>query len=153
MKKTNEYHMNIGGASIILLIIVFALTIFAILSVRASYHEMKLATKTRESVENYYELDSEAEIKKIYVENTFRKAMYMAQDGKIYDLFNTDGYTQEGDLVTYTVEKNGSRLYVTLQLLSDATTVVKEWRLEEKEEGNYGQGSDIWNGDLVEIID
>ena len=41
--KNPRYHMNIGGASIILLIAVFGLTVFAVLSIRASYKERQMA--------------------------------------------------------------------------------------------------------------
>ncbi len=62
MKKNKEYHMNIGGASIILLLVVFSLSIFAVLSIRSSYHELKLAQKTQEAVEAYYNADTRAEV-------------------------------------------------------------------------------------------
>lgn len=52
--------MNIGGASIILLLVSIAMAIFAVLSGRASYHERKLAEKTVESVQNYYRADTKA---------------------------------------------------------------------------------------------
>ena len=59
--KNPRYHMNIGGASIILLIAVFGLTVFAVLSIRASYKERQMAQKNREAVEAYYEADARAE--------------------------------------------------------------------------------------------
>lgn len=53
--------MNIGGASIILILVVISMCIFAILSVRASYNDLKLARNSREYVEEYYKADAQAE--------------------------------------------------------------------------------------------
>lgn len=59
--KKKEHHLNIGGASILLLLVVFAMTVFAVLSMGASLQELKLAEKTRDSVKNYYIADSASE--------------------------------------------------------------------------------------------
>ncbi len=64
MKEKNEaggFKINIGAPSIILLLVVFALTVFALLSIRASYNELKLARTSRESVDKYYKALGESE--------------------------------------------------------------------------------------------
>lgn len=53
--------MCIGSASVILVLVVFALTVFAVLSIRTSYHEYKMSEKTRDAVTEYYTADSKAE--------------------------------------------------------------------------------------------
>lgn len=60
-EKTTVFRMNIGGASIILILVVISMCIFAILSVRASYNELKLARNSRDYVEEYYRADAKAE--------------------------------------------------------------------------------------------
>lgn len=59
--KKRGYQMNIGGASILLVLLVFALTVFAILSMKASYQELMRSENTRDSVERYYEADAKSE--------------------------------------------------------------------------------------------
>lgn len=59
--KKRESQMNIGSASIMLLLMVFALTIFALLAVKASYQELKRSEKVRDSVEEYYAADAKSE--------------------------------------------------------------------------------------------
>ena len=59
--KKQDYQINIGGASILLVLLVFALTVFAILSMRASYHELKMSENTRDSIEQYYDVDAKSE--------------------------------------------------------------------------------------------
>lgn len=53
--------MNIGSASIVLLLMIFALTIFALLSMKASYQELKRSEKVRDSIEEYYAADGQSE--------------------------------------------------------------------------------------------
>lgn len=55
------FRMSIGGPSILLLLIVFVLSIFAVLSVRASFQEVRLTKQSREAVLAYYNADSKAE--------------------------------------------------------------------------------------------
>jgi hypothetical protein len=52
--------MNISGSLVILLFAVIAVTIFAVLSVRAAWHEYKLAQKADESIKAYYTADTKA---------------------------------------------------------------------------------------------
>lgn len=50
-----------GGASVILILLVLALSVFALLALRSSYNERKLARRTAESVQDYYKMDARAE--------------------------------------------------------------------------------------------
>lgn len=60
-KQKIPFKLNIGGPSIILLLTVLGLSVFAILSIRAAYSGLKLARTSRDSVEAYYKVDSIAE--------------------------------------------------------------------------------------------
>lgn len=57
----NSFKLNIGGPSIILLLTVLGLSVFAILAIRASYNGLKLARTSAESAAVYYAADSEAD--------------------------------------------------------------------------------------------
>ncbi len=151
MKNKNEYHMNIGGASIILLLIVFALTVFAALSVRASYHEMRLAEKNGKAVEAYYSLDSAAEIKRADISQAYDT--YLQAGGSKAE-FTTDAAERNGEYLSYTVSNDaGLFIKVLLKLEDDGSVTTLRWRLAETEQGDYGDfPSDIWHGD-IEILD
>lgn len=59
-KKKIPFKLNIGGPSIILLLTVLGLTVFAILSIRAAYSGLKLARTSRDSADLYYEVEQKA---------------------------------------------------------------------------------------------
>ena len=61
MRNNIKRRINSGGALVILVILVVAMSIFAILAVQSSLNEKKLSTKTDESIRNYYRMDAEAE--------------------------------------------------------------------------------------------
>lgn len=150
MKHKNEFHMNIGGASIILLLIVFALTIFAALSVRASYHELKLAEETRRSVEAYYKADSMAEEIKDGIIVSF--GQHTAGGGAL-ETFKYEGVSFADGVAKYSVKAGDEKtLNVKLLLSRDGTVKVNEWRLAEYSHGNYDNGGALFD-DTIEILD
>ena len=160
MKQNNDYHMNVGGASMILLLVVFALTIFAALSVRASFHEMKLSEKTKNAVSEYYLMDKKATEKLADI----RAALdaYALRD-YTPDVFEYEGVDvkvddpNEGNMtLSYSVKSETSEksLNVTLAVENGELVRISRWALSENEHGDYdsGNGGDIWNGDIV-IVD
>lgn len=127
--------MNIGGASIILLLIVFALTIFAALSVRASYHELKLAEETRRSVETYYKADAMAEVIKDGICSSFKDHV---ENGGALETFTYESYKCVDGVMKYSVTAGESNtLNVKLLLSRDGSVTVSEWRLGEYTHGQY----------------
>ena len=61
MRNNIKNRMNTGGALVILVILVVAMSLFAVLAIQSSLNEKKLSTKPKEGIENYYKLDAEAE--------------------------------------------------------------------------------------------
>lgn len=61
MKENKGMIINVGSASIMLVLLVFILSTFAVLSIKASNHELRLAQKTGISVAEYYDADSKAQ--------------------------------------------------------------------------------------------
>lgn len=86
--KKQDFQMNIGGASILLVLLVFALTVFAILSMKASYHELKMSEKTRDSVEQYYEVDAKSEEALLSIQEVMYDAMKQTKVTEIEYLKN-----------------------------------------------------------------
>lgn len=120
MKKTRDigsFRINIGAPSIILILVVSALTVFALLSIRASYNELTLAEASRDSAVNYYRSDSygvemRAEIEDIVSELASQPEKLMQA------LADKDGVTSvdmEQGYVEYEVRVNdNSRLRIGL---------------------------------------
>ena len=157
MKQKNSYHMNIGGASILLILVIFSLTIFAILSLRASYHEVKMSEKTKTSIEAYYKADAKAEeilmqvSEAIAIQEEFLDLTILAKDLSVESL-QIDESTH---ILTYLVQIDYNRnLEVKLQLpeKSQNQITVHSWRMISTEQGDYEDTSmeDIWDGILDE---
>lgn len=60
MEEKKGLSINVGASSIILILLVLSLSVFAVLSIKASNNEYKLAMKTARSVQEYYEADARA---------------------------------------------------------------------------------------------
>jgi S-adenosylhomocysteine hydrolase len=157
MKQKNSYHMNIGGASILLVLAIFALTVFAILSLRASYHEVKMSEKTRASVQAYYEADCKAE--EYYMQITEALANKEALDNqqlvqKLSGISNLQ-IDDTTNILTYLVSTDyNMALQVQLQLSKNSRKIEKvlSWRIISIEQGDYSSPSmeEVWNGILEE---
>lgn len=157
LKNHRELKMNIGGASIILILVVLALSIFAVLSIKVSNHEWKLANKTVESAEAYYEADSEAEEK---LRQIHQVSKISGADELLLELSSLEGIDtvealEDGLLeVRYQVEvKEGTTLSAAVIINSDKTFDVTQWRIMQKEPEGYGIGfetENIWDGTVNE---
>lgn len=156
MKRKNSYHINIGGASILLVLAVFALTVFAILSLRASYHEVKMSEKTRNAIQDYYTADSKAEEILMQISEVVAKQdssldiTKLSEKLSIIENLKIDRSTH---ILTYNVPVNYNiNLEITLKLptsTEDGVTV-HSWRMISTEQGDYNDSSmeEIWDGIL-----
>jgi hypothetical protein len=163
MKEKGNYRFNIGGASIILLLVVLALTLFAVLSIRASYHELQLTKKTTEVVEEYYLADAKAE--DILMQVNEKLELYHGNNipidlGELYsEIKKIEGVTEAGEqdnIVNYQVEMNDVaflkvKLNLNIMPETDPVFEVKSWKMVNIEQGDYGSNDiDIWDGNIEE---
>lgn len=152
MKKA-KYHLNIGGASLLLLIVVFAMSIFAVLSIRASFHELQMAEKNRDAAEAYYLADAAAEEIYARLALTWQELNRAQRSDGAAVLEQAGDFSQElffeaaGDCLTYFVEVDYNKsIQVTIQFSED-TCQVLNWRLVNEENGSYdGEEIEIWDG-------
>lgn len=79
--KRRDDQMNIGSASIVLLLMVFALTVFALLAMKASYQELKRSEKVRDSVEEYYAADAKSEESLAFAIEKMNEAIEKGKEG------------------------------------------------------------------------
>lgn len=151
--RDSKYHTNIGGASIILLIAVFAMTVFAVLSIRASYNELKMAEKNRDSVEAYYEADAAAEEINAVLCRTWQAmekedrqeaAAVLADAGSLKE---EAVFRAEGDILDYFVKVDYNRTIQVTICFSAEEYRIAGWRLVTEEYGSYdGEENEIWDG-------
>lgn len=141
--------MNIGGASILLLITVFALTVFAVLSIRASYSERQMAQRGRDAIERYYEADTKAE--EIYAKllDTFRAADTERTAASVLEAAQLPAQfmaSAEENSIVYYVEVDHNRTLRIVLELSEEECQVREWRLISDAYGSYEEEIEIWDG-------
>lgn len=150
------FRMNIGGASIILLLMVFALSVFAILSIRASYNEVSLTKQSRESKLKYFQADTRAE------------EILQSIDEKLKELFDADTMSVEGlqtaladipeineiadlDGISYQVTMDEERsILVELKLHPSQKKryTIAKWQMVVKEQEGYSEDTfEIWEPD------
>ncbi len=164
--KESKYHMNVGAASILLLIVVLAMTVFAVLSIRASYHEVTMAERNAESVEDYYAADTAAEC--IYAEINRSWEQLSPEErtaGRLTGELTADTdipllpetfvigenvtVTAEGEVLQYSVQADYSRsIHVSIKISEDSCHVIA-WKLRCEETGSYaGEEIEIWDGEI-----
>lgn len=145
-----NYHMNIGGASVILLIAVFALTVFSVLSIRASYNEKQLAERSRDAVESYYEADTRAEEAYAGIVNAWRAAQGRERGAAAVlgaaDIPEGVIADAEGDCIICYVGIDYNRTLRLVFEVGETKCTVKEWRLVSDSYGSYEEELDIWDG-------
>lgn len=153
MKENHSYHMNIGGASILLVLAIFGLTVFAILSLRASYHEVKMAEKTRDSVQTYYEADAKAEEYYAQINQIIGTKESLDYQELLELLGNIENLQidETTHILTYFVDTNyNMALQVQLKLPDQypGRAKVHSWKMITSEQGDYSSYNDevIWDG-------
>ncbi|MCI8409319.1 MAG: hypothetical protein HFJ09_08640 [Lachnospiraceae bacterium] len=171
MKENKGLVINVGTSSVVLILLVFALSVFALLSIRASNSELQLAKRTGESVQEYYEADKTAEYVLCYIQQ-------IVENSKIEDLEknlqNINGSGQKeldnlqnielvlNDNVIFTGNKNDKlgtieysifieekkHLKVSLGLYGDRSFSIETWCMVKETEEIEELGSDIelWDG-------
>ncbi|MDE7211252.1 MAG: hypothetical protein K2O03_07385 [Lachnospiraceae bacterium] len=145
----SRYHMNIGGASILLLITVFALTVFAVLSIRASYSERQMAERGRDAVERYYEADTKAEEVYAKLLDAFlaagagRTAASVLEAAQLPAEVMADAKENQ---IIYSIGVDYNRTLRIVLELSGEKCQVREWRLISTASGSYEEEMEIWDG-------
>ncbi|MGF7142982.1 hypothetical protein HNQ56_001404 [Anaerotaenia torta] len=162
MSGRGSIRINIGGTSIIVILLVILLTIFGVLSVRTSYHELKLSEKTAARAEEYYLADSKAE-ELLMVLNELLVHLQWNGSPEQWEKLETmaselEGVTQvqqQEGLVTYEVAmNNASSLKVEVSPgMKDSGPYLSiiSWKMVTKEQGEYdSEGIEIWDGTFDE---
>lgn len=145
MRNSIKNRMNTGGALVILVILVVAMSLFAVLAIQSSLNEKKLSNKTKEGIENYYKLDAEAE--RVYAKIDGIVAKGGDVSGELNEYKELKAATTEGDikveisdiqyegespsLVKYSVVKGERSLNVEIGVMGRQTSV-NRWSTKTK---------------------
>lgn len=174
MKERKGLLLSVGTPSILLVLLVFVLSVFALLSIRASANEQKLADKTAKSVEEYYAADAKAEYALGYIDSVLESAKISDLKMELLNMKNSNEDNLKGlkDLKV-TMKSSGDfqakkmrevvaevsfafpvkekeTLCVALQLLADRTYKITEWKVSMEELGEYDSNYDVelWDGQV-----
>ena len=158
MQGKEESRLSVGGASIILVIVVFALVIFAVLSIKASNSDLLLSKRTRETAIQYYKADERAtEILKCIDERLITASLDGSDEKEDIEMAEEITYSKDSmntGEIQYKVYMNEfASLVVKLSydLQTKERYQVLEWKVEQKELGEYSFNEfEYWDGTLKE---
>lgn len=157
MKKNEGLIMNVGTASIILVLLVFILSMFGVLSIKASNHELRLAEKLGASVKEYYDADALgqrmlAEIDTIvqieannstgdtFIENVTKKVKDVQDLIGSESILSVDVEAENIQLkqISYVVAvREKAKLMVTLGFDEDNQYTIENWSVWQEALGEY----------------
>lgn len=154
--KKKELKINVGGGSIILILLIFALSIFSVLSIRASANEFRLASKTADSVSEYYSADTKATelLARICNLGTFLQEDIETYLSDVEEVTSVMEAEDGGTIVEYQVSINEkATLGVSVHLLLDGTHNILKWKMSQEDDGEYEFGiemENLWDGTIQE---
>ena len=136
-----------GGASILIILLMIALSAFGLLALYSARSDYKLAEKSASRTQLYYALDATARAETARLELALRGASAPGADTAM-----SLGWTPlpGGDsVVTKTVTQDAMCIVITLSLpppgADEASCTVLEWR-ETQDRFVYPEGYDVWQG-------
>ena len=174
MKERKGLLLSVGTPSILLVLLVFVLSVFALLSIRASANEQKLADKTAKSVKEYYAADAKAEYALGYIDSVLESAKISNLKTELLNMKNSNEENLKGlkDLKV-TIKSSGDfqakktqevvaevsfafpvkekeTLCVALQVLADRTYKITEWKVSMEKLAEYDSNYDVelWDGQV-----
>lgn len=135
--KNKRDRVSVGGASIILIMLVLALSSFALLAIRSSMNERRLASKTARSIKEYYEMDAEAT--EIYAD--ICEAVKTDKLDALYEKYPEKlqiEYFEEGAFVAkYSVERGERAIHVEVSGDKEGAAVTRWSTKTASEDGLY----------------
>ena len=122
-QKGSEFKLNVGLPSIILLLCVLGLSLFAILTIRAAYNGLKTAKTSRSAVQEYYSAETKVDAIRFNIASAFRECREkgLQQDELEERLRSVEGVgTVEDGILTYSVRVNDySAIRVEMSAMQD----------------------------------
>jgi len=143
--KQNIRGVGIGTPSLVMILAVLCLTVFAVLTLSTANVESALVERRAAFVAGYYEADTKATIIRAQIlENAGNGLFPDMIDG--VDVAYED--SPDGILVTYTIEVNDVLdLFVKLRIF-DHRDVVLEWRTVYSQDWEADDSIEVWDGEI-----
>lgn len=173
MKEKKGLVFNVGTSSILVILLSFVLSVFALLSIRASNNEQILAEKTGNSVKEYYAADQKAEYALCYIDTMLKSidveyledsvaALEYSKDENLANIenvtvqleteavFSDDAHKEIGTVSFSCLVREDCYLNVELALYSDRSYRVNKWNTTQTTAGLYEleDGMELWDGNV-----
>lgn len=134
-----------GGASVLIILIMISLTTFGVLALVSAHSDLKLARKNAAFVQEYYDLEAEAEFKLHEVEEALGEG---ASDRELAQL---GWQVQLGDvtMLRRDVSKGLRHIAITLELTPNRDYKLVSW-VQTQEQFEYSAGEKLWDGKVIE---
>lgn len=162
MSSKEGIRINIGGTSILVLLLVILLTVFGVLSIRTSYHEWRLSQKTAANAEEYYHADSIAEERLMELSELLTRLEWSGSPEQWKELETAaaelgwvTSVKQQTGIVTYEVVMNEAST-LKIEVAPEPGGLVPHlsiisWKMVTKEQGDYNLDEiEIWDGTFDE---
>lgn len=152
-KREGSFRINIGAPSIILVLTVLGLSIFAILSVRAAYTGLKLAKNSELAALRYYEADAKAQRFLFDYGEILAEAEETGADSEFIRsrLEELDGVRSvEADSIVFEAYLNENSV-LRLELAGDGTVPYRSMTVRSYR--TVTDNTDEYNGSGLDIID
>ena len=149
----NRSKVNIGAASLVLILFVLCLGAFGLLSLSSAQGDLKLAKRAAQSVAGYYEADSRGQEWMRSMDSVLREEMGGDRDsGSSSDAVKArlgDVYHQETGLLTADIPmERGQALHIELALVCGAARYqVRSWYVYDSGEFEIDNSMPVWGGE------
>lgn len=142
MKNNKRDRVSVGGASIILIMLVLALSSFALLAIRSSMNERRLATKTAKSIKEYYEMDAEATEIYADINETIKDGKHLGEGlstlrEKYQDTIEAELEDENSFFAKYSVTRGERTLYIEVAGDKENITILRWSTKTASEDGLY----------------
>lgn len=144
MKKSNsnEYGINIGSSTLIMIFALLCLVVFSLLAYKTALNEKNLALKVSNETKAYYEADYKATEIKNKIENNIANGKSIASFADYEKNINGSNY------IGYSVKiDENKKLVVELKRSGNDLKIVKWAEVNEASE-DYNNKLDVWGGEL-----
>ncbi|EDS71573.1 hypothetical protein ANASTE_01275 [Anaerofustis stercorihominis DSM 17244] len=144
MKKSNsnEYGINIGSSTLIMIFALLCLVVFSLLAYKTALNEKNLALKVSNETKAYYEADYKATEIKNKIENNIANGKSIASFADYEKNINGISY------IGYSVKiDENKKLVVELKRSGNDLKIVKWAEVNEASE-DYNNKLDVWGGEL-----
>lgn len=129
--------VSVGGASIILIMLVLALSGFALLAIRSSINERRLATKTSKSIKEYYEMDAEATELYSEIYEAVKSDSLSSLSEKYPEKLQIEYFEDNSFLAKYSVTRGERSIHVEVSGDKEDASIVRWSTKTAAEEGLY----------------